>query len=552
MRSFTKNFSSVLVLLSILLTHGNNSAASQSVQKPLLTNVALGKHVSVLTNGANDNRESPGLYPSDITDGSLDYLRSSLAQEDGTVGYVNNDYNQLMEITVTIDLQGTYSISQIRYNMGHVERAGTWNADTMSTPFGTIETSPGSPYQGAWTEQNGSATLSSVTIVLRKTRTSYPTDWLFIGEIEILGEQTTSSRPALDLPFNYPNRGTATESDFLAAWQRCTTSFFDHNLPGKKEGSGDGLLWMWTGDKLSGTQNNCTLGQDCYDGHEGYDFDDLTCHGSAVFPAAAGEIVTEETGWANDGYGNRVVIRHGNSGYKTLYGHLSSIKLRTGSVDSSNQIGEMGATGCPGCGVHLHFNVYYNDELVDPSGWEGVFTDPNENTNGVKSYRQWLFPVQRRTPVSHILGTTLTAPSGGTVVYVQPDAFAEDFELSITELAPLQLPSQLSSAGHSMVLLGNDLNGNVIDQLDTNLTIEVRFTLDDIFSVNPSTLALYHWDSQQQTWIPLSTSVFLPASGTPASGLQSIGTATANMQKLGYVALLGSTLHRLYLPSITR
>jgi hypothetical protein len=147
----------------------------------------LGKPVIVTTNGADDDHDHPGVEPADMTDGRLDYLPAGDAQQDGTVGYVNDDLNQPMVITVTIDLQGSYEISRIRYNMGDVQRAETWNADRMTTPFSSTPTNPGTPGRGAWTEHTGSATLSSVTIVLEKTRVSFETDWLFIGEIEVYG-----------------------------------------------------------------------------------------------------------------------------------------------------------------------------------------------------------------------------------------------------------------------------------------------------------------------------------------------------------------------------
>jgi hypothetical protein len=57
----------------------------------------------------------------------------------------------------------------------------------MITPFGSSKTDPGSPYRGAWTEHEGSLTASSVTVVLKKRLISEVTDWLFIGEIEIIG-----------------------------------------------------------------------------------------------------------------------------------------------------------------------------------------------------------------------------------------------------------------------------------------------------------------------------------------------------------------------------
>ena len=162
--------------------------------KPLQEeNIALGKPVIVTTNGANDSRENPGIEPADITDGRLDYLAAGDALEDGVVGYVNDDFNQRMVITVTIDLQGTYDVSRIRYNMGDVQRAESWHADVMTTPLGTSPTNPGTPYHGVWTEHAGSATLSRVTVVLEKTRISYETDWLFIGEIEVYGVRAANS-----------------------------------------------------------------------------------------------------------------------------------------------------------------------------------------------------------------------------------------------------------------------------------------------------------------------------------------------------------------------
>lgn len=155
------------------------------------SNVALHKPVIISTNGANDHYPGEGEYPSDVTDGSLQYIRIGDQQEDGCIGYVNNDYNELMEVEVTIDLQESYDVSLIRYNMGDVRRANTWNADVMTTPFGTTATNPGTSYSGAWTEHSASGTFSQITINFQKTRTAWERDWLCIGEIEVYGEPIT-------------------------------------------------------------------------------------------------------------------------------------------------------------------------------------------------------------------------------------------------------------------------------------------------------------------------------------------------------------------------
>ncbi|MBN8194103.1 M23 family metallopeptidase [Bacillus sp. NTK074B] len=70
-------------------------------------------------------------------------------------------------------------------------------------------------------------------------------------------------------------------------------------------------------------------------------------------------------GWDDGGYGNKVVIDHGN-GYKTIYAHLSSISVSAGqTVERGQKLGIMGETG-EATGVHLHIEVYKNGSLINP------------------------------------------------------------------------------------------------------------------------------------------------------------------------------------------
>lgn len=154
-------------------------------------NIALGKPVRVSTNGAAE----ACLFcdkPFYITDGSLRYDASGSGTS-GSVGWQNNDYNQLMRVTVTIDLDGRYLIEKIRYNSGNVLRAETWNADAMATPFGKTATNAGRSFTGAWTEQTGSLIASNITVTFEKTRKKWEQDWLFIGEIEVFGSPLETS-----------------------------------------------------------------------------------------------------------------------------------------------------------------------------------------------------------------------------------------------------------------------------------------------------------------------------------------------------------------------
>lgn len=89
-------------------------------------------------------------------------------------------------------------------------------------------------------------------------------------------------------------------------------------------------------------------------GYNGVDY--AASHGTAIRAAAAGEvIVSKSSGW-NGGYGQYIVIRHGN-GTQTLYAHLSTNYVAAGEwVATGETIGAMGNTG-RSTGTHLHFEV---------------------------------------------------------------------------------------------------------------------------------------------------------------------------------------------------
>ncbi|MBQ2071366.1 MAG: M23 family metallopeptidase, partial [Oscillospiraceae bacterium] len=101
--------------------------------------------------------------------------------------------------------------------------------------------------------------------------------------------------------------------------------------------------------------------------HSGIDIDGYGCEGSAVTAADGGTVITATY---NDGYGNYIIIDHGN-GMQTLYAHLSGMAVGEGSSVSQGQtIGYVGATG-RATGTHLHFEVFVNGSRTDPAGYFG-------------------------------------------------------------------------------------------------------------------------------------------------------------------------------------
>jgi murein DD-endopeptidase MepM/ murein hydrolase activator NlpD len=95
--------------------------------------------------------------------------------------------------------------------------------------------------------------------------------------------------------------------------------------------------------------------------HPGIDI----ANGGEPFDVAADSGTVEFSGWDNSGYGNMVLIDHGN-GYKTRYGHLSTIGVISGqTVKRGDVIGRMGNTG-HSTGPHTHFEIYQNGVRVNP------------------------------------------------------------------------------------------------------------------------------------------------------------------------------------------
>ena len=95
--------------------------------------------------------------------------------------------------------------------------------------------------------------------------------------------------------------------------------------------------------------------------HKGLDFAAPT--GTPIY--ATGNGVVRLAGFLDGGYGNHVIIDHGY-GYKTLYGHMTKIKVRPGQrVQRGETIGWVGSTG-KSTGPHCHYEVFVNGEQVDP------------------------------------------------------------------------------------------------------------------------------------------------------------------------------------------
>ena len=85
--------------------------------------------------------------------------------------------------------------------------------------------------------------------------------------------------------------------------------------------------------------------------------------GATIVAAESGDVILASY---NGGYGNCVMINHGN-GIVTLYGHMESIGVSYGQhVSKGQSIGRVGSTGVS-TGPHCHFEIRVNGAQTDPA-----------------------------------------------------------------------------------------------------------------------------------------------------------------------------------------
>ena len=136
--------------------------------------------------------------------------------------------------------------------------------------------------------------------------------------------------------------------------------------------------------------------------HNGIDLGWSSAHGGneqPIYAAYDGEVIAvkkdyNQTDATGSSYGNYIKIKH-EGGISTLYAHLKygSVTVNVGDkVTIGEQIANMGRTGRAN-GNHLHYEVFLNDEKVNPElytyVYNGQITSPNKDaTIGLLYYEE--------------------------------------------------------------------------------------------------------------------------------------------------------------------
>lgn len=89
--------------------------------------------------------------------------------------------------------------------------------------------------------------------------------------------------------------------------------------------------------------------------------------GTTIVAAASGTVTVSQYGY-NGGYGNYVMISHGN-GVQTLYGHCTSLLVSAGTYVTQGQpVATVGNTG-DSTGNHLHLEIRVNGVAQNPQNY---------------------------------------------------------------------------------------------------------------------------------------------------------------------------------------
>jgi hypothetical protein len=106
--------------------------------------------------------------------------------------------------------------------------------------------------------------------------------------------------------------------------------------------------------------------------HGGIDL--AAASGTTVWSAFDGVVVgsyysSDAKGYDKNGYGNYIIVEHtatDGTKFKTLYGHLSSVSVSSGThVSAGTPIGAIGSTGSS-TGPHLHFEFQKDGQKINP------------------------------------------------------------------------------------------------------------------------------------------------------------------------------------------
>ena len=138
------------------------------------------------------------------------------------------------------------------------------------------------------------------------------------------------------------------------------TLIVDRNMQDDVFIAGRPVTKGWMSSRF-GSRNDPITGRNAW--HNGVDF--AGKEGADVVTVAAGVVVYAAV---RNGYGKMVEINHGG-GFSTRYGHHRELIVKVGDIVKKGQVVALMGSSGRSTGPHVHFEVYKNGRVVDPSSY---------------------------------------------------------------------------------------------------------------------------------------------------------------------------------------
>jgi len=114
------------------------------------------------------------------------------------------------------------------------------------------------------------------------------------------------------------------------------------------------------------------------------------------------------------GYGNYVVVRH-NNGLETVYAHLTKVLVLLDQEVSSGDIIALGGNTGRSTGPHLHFEIRYIGNAINPASMINFNTGKLHNENYLITKKNSFFYVQRTTKKAQTVTKYYKVRNGDTL-----------------------------------------------------------------------------------------------------------------------------------------
>ncbi|MFN7160719.1 MAG: peptidoglycan DD-metalloendopeptidase family protein [Candidatus Gracilibacteria bacterium] len=200
--------------------------------------------------------------------------------------------------------------------------------------------------------------LSDDAAVLKGSQLILPGLKLSDVKPTIVADTTPAPTVAANVAQTTPKKTTATVA---VTAKKTTTAAAKKTTPKTSEPTEQGLSLRWP-------TASPVITQKFHSGHPAIDI----CytkgnHTTGIVAAKGGKVIKAQGGY-NGGYGNMIIIDHGD-GLRTLYAHMKELYVTPGQqVSAGETIGWMGNTGRSygRTGLHLHFEVIKNNVRMNP------------------------------------------------------------------------------------------------------------------------------------------------------------------------------------------